>query len=219
MAQPLDIVIDVSGGGQGLTINWKQVAEAGVKLAFIKAVEGSTFHDRAFQLNRKGAGDAGILTVPYDFLRPSADAAASADFFIKTAQLVRGMPFMLDWEGRAADTVTPQIAEEIGKRISDLTGRVPTGYWGMPGSTPATPTAAMQGWDRFVPRFPQKVAPNFTSLSASSVKKLPFKGALFVQYSASGSVAGIDGRVDRSVWLGTLEELIAWHAAGTRPVD
>lgn len=213
---PLDIVIDISRW-QGVP-DWTHVAAAGIKLAFIKAVEGSSVVDKSFAANKAGATAVGIHVVPYDFLRGTSVASVAADFFANTAGLSRGTPFMLDWEGRASDTCTALTTGAIGSHLTTLTGRTPVGYWGMPGSTPAQPTQAMAAWDRFVPRYPQvPQPPSYAALTSRSVSKLPLAGSLFVQYSSAGRVSGIVGDVDRSVWLGTLAELDAWYRDGTRP--
>jgi len=212
---PVDAVIDVSHHNG--RVDWKAVAADGIALAFLKAVEGVNVRDPMFLANLAGAQTAGILTIAYDFLRPASEGGAPAMFFAKVAGLVTGTPYMLDFEGRASQTASPQIVEEIGLRLTEITERKPVGYWGderIPGTTPGRPTTEMETWDRFIPRYPHEPAPSFASLPPSAVAKLPMKGARFVQYSRTGRVAGISGNVDRSVWIGTLDQLKTWHATG-----
>jgi len=208
----LDAVIDVShNNGQ---IDWPAVAKDGIALAFIKAVEGRSFKDPMFARNAQGARAASILVIPYDFLRPGPGVAA-ATFFASVAGLGKGDPSMLDWEGRASSTCTASDAAAAGSALCLVTGRNPVGYWGderLAGTTPGRPTASMETWDRFIPRYPHEPASNFASLPPSAVAKLPVKGARFVQYTRTGRVNGIVGDVDRSIWLGTLDQLRAWYA-------
>src|SRR6476660_5464893 len=53
------------------TINWGQVAAdpKGIKFAFMKATEDTTYTDPTFNTNLAGAKAAGILASPYHFCR------------------------------------------------------------------------------------------------------------------------------------------------------
>lgn len=211
-----DIVVDVSDA-QGPSIDWSAVAGAGIVLAFVKASEGTTFQAATYDNNIQGATAAGILTVPYTFLRPGF-ADAEVDNFVDAANLQKGSPFMLDWEGRAADTCTPEVAQDIADELSQITGREPIWYFGLPFSTPRPPTREMLAGCRFIPRYPASGIRSFDELRAplnDPAQKVP--GAMLWQYTASGRVAGIKGPVDRSVWLGPPDELKSWITTGQRP--
>jgi GH25 family lysozyme M1 (1,4-beta-N-acetylmuramidase) len=70
------------------TINWSQVAGAGVRFAIQKATEGQTYVDPTYSTRRTGAGQNGIEWGAYHFARPdtaSGDAVAEADHFVDTA--------------------------------------------------------------------------------------------------------------------------------------
>ena len=214
----LDVCIDVSDaqGSPRRPIDWRAVYGAGIRVAFVKALEGAGRSYPTWRDQSAGARAAGIAVVPYFFLRPVDPVAAVAQFRT-IAGLVPGMPFALDWEGRASQTCSASVVETIGTTLSSIAQRRPVGYWGMPGSTPARPSTLMQAWDRWVPRYPQvPQPPNFTALTPRNAARMP-PGALFWQYTSAGSVAGIDGPVDRSVWCGSAEQLTAWVATGTRP--
>lgn len=211
-----DLVIDVSDA-QGPSIDWPTVAAAGIVLAFVKASEGSTFKAHTFIANVKGATASGLLTVPYTFLRPGF-ADAEVDNFVEAADLKTGSPFMLDWEGRAADTCTPEAAQDIADELTQITGREPIWYFGLPFSTPRPPTQKMLAGCRFIPRYPASGIRSFDELRSplnDPAQKVP--GAMLWQYTASGRVSGIAGPVDRSVWLGTADELKIWISTGQRP--
>ncbi|MEO7402528.1 MAG: glycoside hydrolase family 25 protein, partial [Burkholderiales bacterium] len=73
------------------TINWSQVAAdpKGIKFAFMKATETTTYTDPTFNTNLAGAKAAGTLAGPYHFCRldnasadPTADAIAEANYFL-----------------------------------------------------------------------------------------------------------------------------------------
>jgi len=200
----LDLVIDVSDA-QG-RIDWPAVAASGIAVAMIKATEGETFTASSWHANQRGAAAAGIKVIPYHFVRPG-DMSVQAAHFQNVAGLAQGMAFALDWEGnRTAGAVD---IEELGQALAETFGRTPLGYWGIPGSTPETPTASMQGWDRWVPRYRAGAIPDFTGMPAAHQSPgVPF---LFWQYTAAGKVPGITGPVDRSVAsFDDVAQMIAW---------
>ncbi|MDX2105628.1 MAG: GH25 family lysozyme [Candidatus Melainabacteria bacterium] len=51
-------------------IDWKKVSAAGVKYAFLKASEASTFKDKRFKFNRAECAKNGIPSGGYHFFRP-----------------------------------------------------------------------------------------------------------------------------------------------------
>ena len=75
------------------TINWSQVAGAGIRFAIHKATEGRTNVDPTYSTNRTNAGRYGIKWSAYHFARPdttSGDAVTEADHFVDTALLRSG---------------------------------------------------------------------------------------------------------------------------------
>ena len=219
MSQAFDIAIDVSDFQP--TIDWSRVYAAGIRIAMVKASEGATFASHHFSTQRSGAERAGIKVIPYHFLR-STGIDAQVQQFRRVAGLAKNQPFALDWEGRASQTCAPHLAEAVGVQLQTLTGRTPLGYWGIPGSTPAPPTAAMAAWDRWVPRYPKQGVKSWSEIAASPGAKLwarTWPGALFAQYTCWGAVPGIPGAVDRSaIFANSLAEALAWYATGQRPM-
>ena len=217
----LDIVIDVSDA-QGSNIHWADVADAGIKVAMIKATEGATFTAHTWAANSAAARAAGILVIPYHFMTNAAPAAQAAHFHT-VAGLVPGAAYALDWEGRVLSegtniTATATQVDAMGRALQAFVGRTPLGYWGIPGSTPGTPTAFMMTWDRWVPRYRVgsisdfgKMPGHFTSPfgpPGGSPPGLPFT---FWQYTAGGVVGGVGHAVDRSVAsFNDPDALIAW---------
>ena len=225
----LDFVIDVSdANGQ---IDWHRVAAAGVKVAMIKATEGATFTAHTWTTNRDGAKAAGIAVVPYHFLS-TADPQTQAEHFISVAGLAQGMAYALDWEG--VGTASPDQVDVIGHALVEVARRTPLGYWGIPGSTPKqtqdgppeTPSAFMQTWERWVPRYREGTISDFSKMPThftspfgppgGSPPGLPF---LFWQYTDGGIVDGINlngppqdkNRTDRSVGaFNDANAMVAW---------
>jgi lysozyme len=206
----LDSVIDVSDA-QG-QIDWSAVAAAGINVAMIKATQGTGFVAHTWAANSAGAKAAGIAVIPYHFLTDD-DATEQADHFRTTAGLVQGLAYALDWEGQG--TASPAQVDAIGLALAAATGRNPLGYWGIPGSTPATPSALMQTWDRWVPRYRRVPLPDFSGMGNPPSHVTPFNDSTtsfaFWQYSATGQVNGINGAVDRSVAsFADAAALLAW---------
>src|SRR5438105_11142959 len=113
-----DGVVDVSHHNGA--IDWPAVAAAGIALAFIKATQGASFADPAFERNRCAAVKAGVLAVPYHFI-DTADAAAQAAHFLAVAALLPGQPAMLDWE-----TAAPAASlVAIGRVVAARSARAP----------------------------------------------------------------------------------------------
>jgi lysozyme len=205
----LDVVIDVSDA-QG-TIDWPRVAAAGIRVAMVKATQGASFTAHTWAGNRDGATNAGIAVIPYHFMTSDDDPAVQAQHFATVAGLSPGAAYALDWEG--ANTASPAQMDAVGEALAAIAGRNPLGYWGIPGSTPTTPSASMQTWDRWVPRYRVGNIADFTQMPSHFTTPFnppdqPFK---FWQYTAGGAVDGIAGAVDRSVGsFDSAAALIAW---------
>jgi lysozyme len=87
------------------TVDWEQVQAAGIRFAFAKATEGTTWTDPEFATNWAGMKTAGILRGAYHFFEPADDAGQQAQLFLHTVQLESGdLPPVLDVETAAATT-------------------------------------------------------------------------------------------------------------------
>jgi GH25 family lysozyme M1 (1,4-beta-N-acetylmuramidase) len=189
------------------TINWASVAKAGKKFAFMKASEDTWYADPTYQSNRDQAKANGIRVGAYHFAQPSTaagNAAAQADWFISTAVPSSGelLP-VLDLE-RTNGLTDPQLiawVQEYLNRIytrlgvraviycspnfwktymNDTTWFAQNGYkilWIAHWTTATSPSLPANGW-------------NGTSWT-------------FWQYTSSGTVSGISGRVDLDRFNGT----------------
>lgn len=223
--EAFDIAIDVSHH-QG-AIDWPVVAAAGIKIAMIKATEGTNFVDPRWDANWRGAERVGLAVIPYHFLRPIGPGQQAAHFR-RVASLAAGMPFCLDWEGAALETATAAECQAIGDELAAVAGRKPLGYWGVPGSAPGQPTAAMLDWPRWVARYPNPGAERWQNISPSRRKDparcwLTGTGRLpeFAQYTDKGRVPGIAGDVDRNVaFFPSADDAVAWcRGAATAPLQ
>lgn len=213
-----DGVIDVSHHNGA--IDWPAVAAAGIALAFLKATQGARFVDPTFERNLDGADKAGVLVVPYHFI-DGTDPEAQAEHFLTSAALVEGGPAMIDWE-----TAAPIAAvTALGDALAELTGRVPVAYYGYSQLPLADRT--LSAWPLMLPAYPRgNRYGDYQSLVTRGPRLPPGRAPGwdggqrpydFHQYTPAGRIAGISGPVDRSVWVGTRAELLAWHATGAMP--
>jgi lysozyme len=68
-------------------VDWRAVAAAGMRFAFIKATEGLEDVDPRFAQNWQGSRAAGLLRGAYHFLHPNLDAKQQAAHFLSVVTL------------------------------------------------------------------------------------------------------------------------------------
>lgn len=181
------------------TVDWRQVAQAGMSFAFAKATEGITYLDPQFTNNWSGIQAAGLLRGAYHFFEANDDATAQAKQFLSKVQLGAGdLPPVLDVE-TTAGVGNSQIWTGVAtwlQVVEQETGRQPIlytapGFWN--GHQP----------DLTLTRYPLWLADYATQPT------LPdgWTSWLFWQHSQSGTVSGVTGSVDLDVFSGTLPQL------------
>lgn len=122
--------IDVSHW-QGV-IDWPRVASAGIRFAYLKASQGSTYVDPRFHANREEAQAAGLLVGAYHFAEPAQSVQANLDHFLRVVGKVEPdeMAPVLDLEDRTFRD-PPRLlawAQEYLEGLQAETGRFPTLY-------------------------------------------------------------------------------------------
>ena len=188
-------------------IDWTQVRAAGKAFAFMKASEDIDFIDGTYVLNRARARSAGLVTGAYHFAQPDrspADAQAEADHFLATAAIADGdLPPVLDLE--RANGLTPAELQGWVKAYLERI-RARTGVRGVIYTSPNFWTRNMGGTDWFATNGYRVVwVAHWTTGPAPTVPASDWAGFgwTFWQYTSSGSVAGITGRVDLDRFDGT----------------
>jgi GH25 family lysozyme M1 (1,4-beta-N-acetylmuramidase) len=190
--------IDVSHWQE--TIDWPKVAGAGKKFAFIKATESTDFLDNKYATNRAQAKANGLKVGAYHFARPgtnSGDAVAEANWFIKNAGPISGelLPVLdLEVTGGLTDSQLETWTQAFLDRVYTLTGvrgaiYVSPSFWSnnVGNSTKIAAAGYKVLW-----------IAHWTTGSAPTVPGSNWNGNgwTFWQYTSSGSVNGISGRVD-----------------------
>jgi lysozyme len=199
--------IDVSAY-QG-AINWQKVVEeAEITFAYIKATEGQHYVDQKFLLNWENAKAAGLKVGGYHFFHPASDPVVQARHFaevLKTAGFQKGnlLP-MVDLEETSTNPDKDEwphvhssqrlLLVETFLKECRLLGLRPIVY-------------TRTNWiDVMLPSVAQPSQFYWLAKYSTTPPVLPAgwvqSGLKLWQYSASGSVPGIQGSVDLDRFLG-----------------
>jgi GH25 family lysozyme M1 (1,4-beta-N-acetylmuramidase) len=217
---PVTEGIDVSHW-QG-SIDWNQVAAAGKRFAYMKASEGTTLIDTFYTGNRAQAKLLGLYVGAYHFARPGlnpGDAVAEADYFLAMSQLVAGdlLP-VLDLE------VTGGLAPvELQEWVKAYMGRIyeRTGARGVIYTSPTFWRNNMADTTWFAANGYRTLwVAHWTSGPAPSVPGGNWGGLgwTFWQYTSSGTVPGITGRVDLNRFNGLDLNTVVLTSTPTGPI-
>jgi GH25 family lysozyme M1 (1,4-beta-N-acetylmuramidase) len=182
------------------TIDWVQVAAAGKRFAFMKASEDLDYVDPTYATNRAQAKANGLYVGAYHFARPGTaadDAVAEADHFVDSALPKSGelLP-VLDLETNGGLSVTELQAwvKAFMARVYDRTGLraaiyVSPSFWS--NSMGNTGWFAANGYTTlWIAHWTTGPAPTLPASNWGG------RGWTFWQYTSSGTVPGISGRVD-----------------------
>lgn len=206
---------DTSNYQHNPSLNWKSVAADGVKFAFLKATEGSTFTDPYFKADWTASANAGIYRGAYHFARPSKGTALKqADYFVSTIgpQNGRGtLPPVLDLEvtGGLGPSALITWVRTFLQEVQAKTGRNPIIY-----VSPYFWIDNMNNTTAFSSTYPLWIA-NY------GVKNPMVPGGWstwsFWQTTSSGRIQGISGNVDKDVFNGTMTQLQKFALAYSKP--
>jgi lysozyme len=182
-------------------IDWRKVREAGVSFAYIKATEGGDHLDPKFRENWDAAKRAGIARGAYHFIYWCRPADEQAKWFVRNVPRdPYALPPVLDLEWNSHSKTCPgkvpraRAIEKI-KTILDAmeayTGKRPIIY-----TDKVFHRDVLMGefksyhfWLRSVAAEPDDVYSN--------------RSWAFWQFTTTGAVPGIDGKVDRNIFNGT----------------
>lgn len=181
-------------------IDWRQVAAAGKRFAFVRATAGTLTADTAYWANRSGARAAGLAVGSYHFANPDRalnDAANEANWFLRNAAIVSGdLVPVLDFE--TANGLDPAAltawAQTWLSQVTAATGVRPIIY-----TTPKFWSTSMADTDWFARNgYSVLWIAHWTGSSQPWVPAGGWggNGWSFWQHSSSGTVPGISGAVD-----------------------
>jgi GH25 family lysozyme M1 (1,4-beta-N-acetylmuramidase) len=186
--------VDTSHWQHGKTsLNWALVKKSGIRFAFLKATEGTTFTDPYFAADWAATAKQGIYHGAYHFGRPSVGSARKqADYFVSKigSQKVRGtLPPVLDLETTGGLGVSKLVrwTKNFLAEVQAKTGRTPLIY-----VSPAF-------WEE---RLGDSTAfhhyPLWIAHYGVSLPRVPgdWRTFSFWQSTSTGKVSGIGGNVD-----------------------
>jgi hypothetical protein len=173
----------------------------------MKASEGTTLVDQTYASNRAQAKAYGLIVGAYHFARPNrtpGDAVAEADYFLAMSQVAAGdlLP-VLDLEVNGG--LSPV---ELQEWVKGYLGRIyeGTGARGVIYTSPSFWRNSMADTSWFAANGYRTLwVAHWTSGPAPSVPAWNWGGIgwTFWQYTSSGTVPGISGRVDLNRYNGT----------------
>ena len=200
--RPFDgLTIDVSSNNGD--IDWKAARTTGVDNAVLRSTMGGAGIDTQLQKNFDGAFMEGIGIWFYHLFRPDSDGVPQAQHFLKTArQLSTKARLAVDVESVVApqrELTKEQYADELAafvRKLRDATGELPVIY-------------TSQGeWNKLVGTQHDDLfaqcdlwVANYTTAPTPALPRC-WSNWLLWQYTSSGTVTGINGRVDMNRWRG-----------------
>lgn len=176
------------------TVSWKAVAQSHfVNFVYIKATEGKSLTDESFQNNWRKAQDSGLKVGAYHFFSASSSGKDQAEHFISIVPKAKNMlPPVIDIEANITqeNDYKIQVANFV-HLIQQHYGMKPVFY----------------------------VPPKIFDLLYDDYSSYPFwviavnasphiQNWTFLQYSDSGTLVGIDGKVDLDKYNGSRWSLL-----------
>ncbi len=192
-------------------VDWVTARANGVNFAFIKATEGGDLLDPMFKSHWRGAGKAGVKRGAYHFFYHCRPAAEQARWFIRNVPRTPGaLPPVLDLEWTPTsptctirrDGATIRAEAKIFLDILERHyGQRPLIYTTVDffDDTELWRLNGVEFWLRSVADHPQGVYDG-TAWS-------------FWQYTSTGLIPGVQGRVDINVFAGSKSAWASWLGA------
>ena len=182
-------------------IDWNKVHDAGIQFAYIKATEGGDYLDPKFLDNWYAAKKAGMARGAYHFIYWCRPASEQALWFEQNVpQDPEALPPVLDLEWNHQSKTCPgKISRKLAlKKIKIIldameahTGKQPIIY-----TDPIFHRDVLQGAFRNYHFWLRSVAAEPDDVYGQ-------RSWAFWQFTTTGKVPGIDGKVDRNIYNGT----------------
>lgn len=193
------------------TIDWRRVADDGVRYAFIRVSDGTGFIDSQFERNWREARRAGVLRGSYQFFRADEDPIRQANLLLdRMGPLQPGdLPPVLDVEsndGQGPSTVARRVRAWVD-HVEARLGVKPIIYTGPYFWRDRVGGADFDAYQLWVAHYGTDcplVPPTWTRWT-------------FHQHTSSGTVRGISGRIDMNRFNGTMAQLRALTVGGDVP--
>lgn len=194
-------------------IDWDELAADGHDFAFMKATEGKELKDKTFFTNWTQAGKTGMRRGAYHFFRPEVKAEQQARNFFAAVQLAPGdLPPVIDVEDLGKLSV-----KELITRVTRLAEMMEIRY----GVKPIIYTG-QNFYNRFLAGQFDDYPLWLARYDVDEPVTVCGRTYHFWQYTDRGKLPGINGRVDRNVFMGShldLAMLCLPPSLGAGPAD
>ena len=179
-------------------IDFGKVAADDYQFVFIKASEGKTYKDEAFERNYRGAREAGLMVGAYHFFRKNRTGEEQAANLLdvvkgKTSDLPLVIDLEDDW-GNGATTSRETALKRVLDMIDILKAK---GYDVMIYTN-------LDGYEKYYKGMMGDY--DLWLCSFTSPDMLTDKPHRFQQFNHEGTVLGVKGDVDLNVWRGSKRE-------------
>ena len=193
------------------SVDWATARANGVNFAFIKATEGGDLVDPMFRDHWRGAGRAGVRRGAYLFYYHCRAADEQVRWFTRHVPRSTGdLPPVLDmeWTPTSPTCRIRRPAAVIRRDAQIMVDQLARHY----GTAPILYTTVDFFEDNEMWRL-SGVDFWLRSVAAHPSDRYPGQHWVFWQYSATGQVPGIAGKVDLNAFAGSREGWAAWLAA------
>ena len=179
-------------------IDFKQVSNDNYQFVFIKASEGKTYQDDAFERNYTEARDAGLKVGAYHFFRKNRSGKDQAENFLN---VIKGkpmdLPLVIDLEDDWGNGATIDRKSALQRVLDMINILHEKGY-------PVMIYTNLDGYGKY---YKDMLGDHDLWLcSFTSPDLLPEMPHRIQQFSHEGNVAGVNGKVDLNVFRGTKKE-------------
>ncbi|KQT88331.1 GH25 family lysozyme [Aurantimonas sp. Leaf443] len=197
------------------TIDWATARRGGVSFAWLKATEGGDRVDSRFSENWQAAGRAGMPRGAYHFFYHCRPGIEQAAWFIRNVPKdPRALPPVIDveWTPFSPTCTRRPPREELVREVTAMSDALQKHY----GKKPILYVPIDVHRERLVGTF------RGHDFWLRAVKDHPHnvyedRDFRFWQYTATGSVPGVNGEVDRNAFAGTVQDWKKWlqaHSGG-----
>lgn len=189
-------------------VDWNAVSGSGVKFAYIKATEGGDYLDTKFRQNWELSRAAGIRRGAYHFAYWCRPAQEQADWFVANVPAdPSALPPVLDVEWNPQSRTCPhKVSREVALAdMKIILSAMERAY----GKKPLVYTSVDFYRDVIagdLQDYPMWVR----SVKAFPTVKYGDRRWHFWQHTATGSVPGVRGYVDRNCYYGSLDDWQNW---------
>lgn len=192
-------------------VDWPTVRRGGVAFAYVKATEGGDRIDGSFRENWDAARAAGVPRGAYHFFYHCRSGKEQAKWFIANVPRdPEALPPVLDveWTPDSPTCTKRPPRDALMREMQDFLDAVEAYY----GVRPILYIPIDVHRDRLVGAFPRY---EFWLRAVKDHPSAVYEGRAFRfwQWTATGTVPGVEGEVDRNAFSGTREDWAKWLKA------